>query len=265
MTLFAACVGALINEFAGIAGVGSLVGLPRGVSVGVTALGLVTLLVASRYQRVERVGVAVGLLELLFVPAAALAHPHLGGLVGGLAHPLVLRQSYLVLLAANVGAVIMPWMVFYQQEAVIDKGLRRLPTSVALRAGRLDTAIGSLPTHLVMVAILVTAAATVGRSQPGAALNSVGDIADALTPFLGRTAAIALFGLGLVGAAVVAAIVVTCAGAWGIAEVLGWRHSLNESPRRARAFYLVAATGLGGVRSPSCSRRAWSTWPSTSK
>lgn len=246
VTLFAACIGALVTEFAGIAGVGALVGLPRALSVGVTALGLVTLLVASRYQRVERVGVAVGLLELLFVPAAVLARPHLADLAGGLAHPLVLRQSYLLLVAANVGAVIMPWMVFYQQEAVIDKGLRRLPTPVALRAGRLDTAIGSVLTQLVMVAVLVTAAATVGRSQPGTALNSVGDIADALTPFLGRAAAVTLFGLGLVGAAVVAAIVVTCAGAWGIAEVLGWRHSLNESPRQARAFYLVAATGLGG-------------------
>ncbi len=244
LTLVAACVGALISEFAGIAGVGSLVGLPRPVSVGVTAAGLVTLLVASRYQRVERVGIAVGSLEVLFVPAAVLARPRIGELAAGLAHPLVWQQSYLVLLAANVGAVIMPWMVFYQQEAVIDKGLRQLPTRVALRAARVDTAVGSLLTQLIMAAVLITTAATVGRAHPGVPLGTVGDIADALTPFLGRTAAVALFGLGLVGAGVVAALVVTCAGAWGLAEVLGWRHSLNESPRGARAFYAVAAGGL---------------------
>jgi len=59
---------------------------------------------------------------------------------------------------------------------------------------------------------------------------------------------VVLFGLGLVGAALVAALVVTLAGAWGLSEVLGWRHSLNDSPRRAIGFYSLAAAGiLGGA------------------
>jgi Mn2+/Fe2+ NRAMP family transporter len=248
-TLFVACVGALITEFAGLAGVGGLVGLPRPVSIGVPALALVLLVSLGRYRRVETIGIAIGALELLFIPAAIIAHPDPVALVHGLSRPLRFDGGYLTLLAANVGAVIMPWMVFYQQGAVIDKGCRGLPLRSALRSARLDTAFGSVMTQLVMISIVIATAATIGRASPGASLGDVGAIADALVPFLGRTNAIVLFGLGMVGAAVVAALVVALAGAWGMSEVLGWRHSLNDSPRQALGFHLLAVLGtlLGAV------------------
>jgi Mn2+/Fe2+ NRAMP family transporter len=250
-TLFAACLGALVTEFAGLAGVGALVGLPRAVSIGVPALTLVALVLLGRYRRVEHVGIAIGALELLFLPAAILAHPHAPAVLTGLTHPVQLDTGYLTLLAANVGAVIMPWMVFYQQEAVIDKAhrgpdartcLHGARLDIALRGARLDTALGSVLTQVVMIAVVVAVAATIGTTHPGASLNSIGAIADALTPFLGHTTAIALFGLGMLGAATVAALVVSLAGAWGLSEVLGWRHSLNDSPRRAAGFYALAVT-----------------------
>jgi Mn2+/Fe2+ NRAMP family transporter len=247
-TLFVACVGALVTEFAGIAGVGSLVGLPRVVSIGATALALTALVVLGRYRRVEHVGIAVGLLELLFIPAAIMAHPNHEQLMHGLAHPIQGNSAYLTLLAANVGAVIMPWMVFYQQEAVIDKGRRGLSLRQALRSARLDTAVGSVMTQVVMIAVLLMTAATIGATHPGESLGTVGDVATGLMPFLGGTNALVFFGLGLVGAALVAALVVSLAGAWGVSEVLGWRHSLNDSPRRAAGFYGLATAGmLGGA------------------
>lgn len=259
-TLFAACLGALVTEFAGLAGVGALVGLPRAVSIGVPALTLVALVLAGRYRRVEHVGIAIGALELLFIPAAVLAHPHAPAVLTSLTHPVQWDSGYLTLLAANVGAVIMPWMVFYQQEAVIDKA-HRGPGSrsrlhgprldVALRGARLDTALGSVLTQVVMIAVVVAVAATIGTTHPGTSLNSIGAIADALTPFLGHTTAVVLFGLGMLGAATVAALVVSLAGAWGMSEVLGWRHSLNDSPRKAAGFYALAVaatlTGAGLV------------------
>jgi Mn2+/Fe2+ NRAMP family transporter len=79
-------------------------------------------------------------------------------------------------------------------------------------------------------------------------LTSIGDIAASLTPFLGHTTATILFGLGMAGAAMLAALVVSLAGAWGISEVLGWRHSLNESPRREIGFYgLAVVATLSGA------------------
>jgi Mn2+/Fe2+ NRAMP family transporter len=242
-TLFLACLGALITEFAGLAGVGSLIGVPRVLSIGIPAVALVGLVLAGRYRRVEIVGITIGALELLFIPAALLAKPHFADLVHGAAHPLQLNAAYLTLLAANVGAVIMPWMVFYQQGAVVDKGRRGLNLTQALRSARLDTAAGSVLTQVVMIAVIVAVAATIGTHNPGAALNDIGAIAQALVPFFGHTTAILLFGLGMIGAAVVAALVVALAGAWGMAEVLGWRHSLNDAPTRATGFYSLTVLG----------------------
>jgi len=242
--LFVACVGALVTEFAGVAGVGSLVGMPRWASTGAAAGALIVLVLLGRYRRVEHIGIAIGALELLFVPAALLAHPHLGAFLHDLGDPVHATSGYATLLAANLGAVIMPWMVFYQQGAVVDKGRRGLDLRAALRSARLDTAAGSVITQLVMIAVIVATGATLGVAHRGIALNSVGAIASALTPFLGHERAIVLFGLGMVGAALVAALVVMLAGAWGIAEVLGWRHSLNDSPGRAVGFYSLAVVGV---------------------
>lgn len=242
-TLFVACAGALVTEFAGIAGVGELFGIPRGISIGAAATALVALVLFGRYRRIEHVGIAIGALELLFVPAALFAHPHLGAIFRAGADPIRTNSSYLTLLAANIGCVIMPWMVFYQQEAVIDKGARGLGLHAAVRSSRLDTAIGSVITQVVMVAVIIATGATIGVVGRGAALNSVGEIANALTPVLGRDRALVFFGLGLIGAAFVAALVVTLSAAWGVSEVLGWRHSLNDSPEIAAGFYALAVAG----------------------
>jgi len=75
-------------------------------------------------------------------------------------HPPHASAAFLTLLGANVGAVIMPWMVFYQQEAVIDKGRRGLNLRSAVRSARLDTAFGAVITQIVMIAVVVAAAAT---------------------------------------------------------------------------------------------------------
>lgn len=242
-TLFVACVGALVTEFAGVAGVGSLIGISKWISISVSAIALITLVLLGRYRRVEHVGIAVGALELLFLPAALVSHPHFSMIAHDAAHPLMMNVGFMTLLAANVGAVIMPWMIFYQQEAVIDKGRRGLDARSALRSARLDTATGAVVTQVIMVAIVVASAATLGVTHRGRSLNDIGEIASALTPFLGRREAIIFFGLGMIGASVVAALVVTLAGAWGISEVFGWHHSLNDSPARAAGFYALAVAG----------------------
>ena len=243
LTLFVACVGALVTEFAGIAGVGELVGISKWLSVSISSVALVALVLLGRYRRIEHVGIAIGALELLFIPAALMSHPHVVMVAHDVTHPLLTNGGFMTLLAANVGAVIMPWMIFYQQEAVIDKGRHGLNLKSALRSSRFDTATGAVVTQVIMIAVVVASAATLGVNHAGHSLDSIGEIASALAPVVGHRDAVVLFGLGMVGASVVAALVVTLAGAWGISEVAGWRHSLNDSPRRAAGFYSLAVAG----------------------
>ena len=106
----------------------------------------------------------------------------------------------MLLVSANIGAVIMPWMVFYQQSAVVEKGL----TPDDLPAARLDTVVGSILTQLIMAAVLVAAAAALGTRVVRTSLDTVQQIADALTPVLGETTGRLVFGLGVAGAAIVA-------------------------------------------------------------
>ena len=231
-------VGTLVVEFVGVAGVGDLFGISEWVTVPVATVFLIALAVAGGYRRVERIGIAVGLAELAFVPAMLLAHPHVSQIVHAFGSQPVGNSSYLTLLAATVGAVIMPWMIFYQQGAMTDKGLK--PT--ALRQARLDTFAGSILTQVIMISVIVAMAATIGRTNPGAPLNSVGEIATALRSFIGLDQARILIGAAILGGALVSALVVSVAGSWGLAEVFNWRHSLNERPSRATArFYLTYA------------------------
>jgi Mn2+/Fe2+ NRAMP family transporter len=167
-----------------------------------------------------------------------MSHPAPHAVARGLTSLPLGNASYLMLLAANVGAVIMPWMVFYQQGAVIQKEL----TTATIRDARQDTAFGAVLTQVIMIAVVVAVAATVGLHRPDAPLNTVGQIADVLTPYLGHIGGQVLFGLGMLGAALVAAIVSSLAAAWGLCEVFGWKHTLNERPsRRTAKFYLSYA------------------------
>jgi Mn2+/Fe2+ NRAMP family transporter len=128
-------------------------------------------------------------------------------------------------------------MIFYQQPAITNKRLR--PEHFV--AARWDTAVGAVVTQLVMAAVLIACAATIGRGHPDASLNSVGDMSQALTPFLGTAVGNLVFGLGVLGAGMVAAIVCSLAFAWGLGEVSGYRRSLEYRPLEARWFYGVYA------------------------
>ena len=231
--LLVAAAGALLTEFSGVAGVGELFGVPRPVSLAAAAAFLIAVVSTGSYRRVERVAVMIGLFELAFFGIAIAAHPDLGELARGLVQMPVRDPGYLYLAAANIGAVIMPWMVFYQQSAVVDKGLR----PADYRAARWDTAIGALVTQLVMVAALVAVAATIGRSADSTGLNTIGDLAKALTPFLGNGFGRIVFAAGILGAAMISSIVVSLAAAWGIGEVSGYRRSLEHKPFDAPWFY----------------------------
>ncbi len=243
-TLLVSAFGALVTEFAGVAGVGQLFGVSPALTVPLAAGFLVVLVVSGGYRRVELVGIALGLFELAFVAAAIFARPSAHALASGFASQPLGQPGYLTLIAANVGAVVMPWMIFYQQGAVVDKGL----TARDLRSARIDTAVGALLTQLIMGAVLVATAASL-QGRGARSLQSVGEIAGALAPLLGSSTSRVLLALGMLGAALVASIVVSLAAAWAVAEGAGRPRSLNDGLRQAPLFYglYVGAVALGAA------------------
>jgi NRAMP (natural resistance-associated macrophage protein)-like metal ion transporter len=233
--LAVACLGALVTEFSGVAAVGELFGVPRTWSLSLATAALLAVTMTGSYRRVERVALTLGAFEFVFFLGAVAANPDGRAMVSGLAHAPVGNPSYLYLVAANIGAVIMPWMIFYQQSAVVDKRLR--PEHYA--AARWDTAIGAVVTQLVMAAVLVTAAATIGHRHPKGSLDTIGEVTQAIAPVLGERLGRAVFGIGVLGAGLVAAIVVSLAVAWGVGEATGCKHSLELGFSEAPWFYAI--------------------------
>lgn len=249
-TLFLASVGALVTEFAGIAGAGELFGVPSWLSVSLVTILLIVIGLTGSYKRFEIIGIAIGLLEVFFFVSAFMSHPNASEVVKGFSSMPFHNKDYVYLLAANVGAVIMPWMVFYQQGAVLDKGL----TVRDLKSTRWDTLSGSIITQLIMIVVVITCAATISKVNPGQTLNDVKQIADALQPFIGFLGAKIAFSLGIIGAGIIASLVVSVAGAWGIGEVFGCNRSLNCKVKEAKLFYFIYTLAhVGGAILVICS------------
>ena len=239
-TLIVTCLGALLTELSGLAGVGNLMGVPIPVTMALVVAALLAMAWLHGYATVERIAIAVGAFELVFLVVAAMAHPGAGEIAAGAAKMPLGDPKYLYLASANIGAVIMPWRVFFQQSSVVEKGL----TPEDLRHARLDTAIGAVATQLVMAAVLIAVAATLGKAGGDHSLDTVEDIVGAITPFVGDFGGKLLFGLGMSGAALVATIVVTLTAARTLAEVLGVKHKLEDEPREAPWFYGFYALAL---------------------
>ncbi len=244
-TLVVSCIGAILTEFSGLAGVGALFGVPAWLMMTLVVGFLIVIAWTGSYLSVERIAICLGAFELVFLWVAWDAHPGLHEMLHGIASVPITNSQYLYMAAGNIGAVIMPWMVFYQQSAVIDKNL----TVKHLKPARWDTAIGAIITQLVMIAVLVTIAATIGKTNPGTPLNNVEQISAALTPSLGETAGRILFALGMSGAALIATIVVSLTAAWGLGEITGFKRSLQDHPKDAPWFYGIYTFTLiiGGI------------------
>jgi Mn2+/Fe2+ NRAMP family transporter len=232
-TMLLTNLAALVTEFIGIAGAALVFGVPVVPMVVAAAALLLGIALSGRYRRAELMALGLCVLELLFIPAAFAAHPDPGvllreGIFGS--QPLG-NRDYLLLVAGNIGAVIMPWMIFYQQSATVDKALkpRDLPWA------RLDTAIGSVATQLIMVAVVVTCAATLYVKH--ISVSDAAHAALALVPLTGTKWAGIAFGAGLLGAALIGALVVSLATAWAFGEAFAWRCSLNAKCFDAKRFY----------------------------
>jgi len=242
-TLVLSCFGALVTELSGLAGVGQLFGVPLWETIGVLVALIFAMVCTGSYHGVERVAICLGLFGVAFIAVAWNAHPDPRQIAAQWYQMPLHDSSYLYLVAANLGTSVMPWTVFYQQSALIDKGLG----ARHLKAARLETLLGATLCQILTAAVVIAAAACFNRSDASFTLTNVPQLADAFTASLGQTVGRVVFAMGLAGGALVATIVVCLTVAWGVGEATGRRHSLEQHPTEAPWFYAAFAAMLLGA------------------
>ncbi|MGD0185959.1 MAG: divalent metal cation transporter [Roseiarcus sp.] len=235
----------LVTEFIAIQAGGLYFGVPSWASVAIGVALVVGSLAFRRYATWERVLMGLAVFNLLFVPAALLAHPNGAELTHALAAwgplPGGFTTAFLTLVLANVGATVTPWMIFFQQSAVVDKGLTRADVP----QGRIDTAIGAALAAVAAIATLVAAAPLFAAKVDVSQFANGADFATALVPLIGSTGA-TLFALGIFEAGLVAAMTISTSSSYSLAETAAAaekasaRHSLNLDFAHGRLFYGVA-------------------------
>jgi Mn2+/Fe2+ NRAMP family transporter len=241
----------LITEFIAVrAGLGFF-GIRPWLAILVALVILYGALMSHRYWTWERITLAAALFNLIFVPVALMTHPSWHAVGRSLVtwHPLPgFNKDTLLLVLADIGATVTPWMLFFQQSATVDKGM----TTKDIRFGRIDTVLGAaLATAAAIATILATA--PLFAHQMTADNFQAAEFAQALQPIIGRFGA-SLFALGMFEAGIVAAITISTSSAYAFGEVTHKPHSLNLPMGEGKSFYAVltlcAAAAAGIVLIP---------------
>jgi NRAMP (natural resistance-associated macrophage protein)-like metal ion transporter len=231
--LVIANTGTLCAEFAGVAaGAELLGGVSRYISVPFAAVGVSLLVLRGTFRYVEHVLLALSTVFVAYVISGFLAHPDWGATAKGLVVPsLPLNREAVLVAVATVGTTLAPWGLAFIQSYAVDKKLKVKD----LRYERIDVITGAVLTGVIGLFVVVACAATLHAK--GIEINDARDAARALEPLAGATAA-TLFGLGFLGAALLAAAIVPLSTAYSISETLGRKANLDDSFEEARPFYL---------------------------
>lgn len=225
----------LITEFIGITVGMSIFGVPHVLSALGGVLIDALILLVLRYRAWERVSLWIAVGNLVFVPLVLMAHPNWGAVVGAFRHwtiPGGFGPAFLFVVLANFGTTIAPWMLFFQQSSVVDKGM----TVSDVRHGQIDTALGAVAMVAVAVAVVVLTG-TLVFGHAGAASFNIERIIVQVGQRLGPTGQ-DLFALGLVEAGTIAAIALTASTSWAMGEAFRWPKSLNLPWYAGWKFYL---------------------------
>lgn len=229
----------LVTEFIAIQAGGLYFDIPAWLSVAMGVALVIGSLAFRRYATWERALMALAAFNLLFVPAALFAHPDGAALARAVATWSPLRGgitiAFVTLVMANIGATVTPWMIFFQQSAVVDKGL----TTADLPQGRLDTAVGALVAAVAAIATVVAATPLFAHNVNVSKFVSGADFATALRPLLGSAGA-TLFALGILEAGAVAVMTISTSSAYALGETIHAQHSLNLDFLQGRLFYGTA-------------------------
>jgi NRAMP (natural resistance-associated macrophage protein)-like metal ion transporter len=234
--LLIADVGNTVSEFAGVASSMEVFGVSKYITVPLGALLVWFLVVKGTYQRVERVFLIASAFFLTYIIAGLLAHPNWGEVAKATFIPSFSSNSeYIAMFVGLVGTTIAPWMQFYIQSAIVEKGI----TVKDYKFSRLDVIVGCFITDIVAIFIIVTTAATMHTA--GISINNAKDAAIALRPLAGQYASI-LFAFGLFNASIFAATILPLATAYYVCEALGFEAGVDKSFVEAPQFYSLYTT-----------------------
>ncbi len=233
----------LVTEFIGMTAALSIFHVPPIVTIIVVSIVMLLMVLQGRYWTWEKIALVFAAINLIYVPGAFLVHPSVSSILrqGAIPHfPGGFNNDIFFFLMANIGTTIAPWMIFFQQSAVVDKGLQE--KDIAWE--KLDTFVGSVFTVVVAIFIIVVTGTVLKGMQVESAAQAAIKLIS-VNRYVGTFLAIGLFDAGFLGA-----ICISLASSWALGEIFGWAHSLNFKIREAPWFYgayLLALVTAGSV------------------
>jgi Mn2+/Fe2+ NRAMP family transporter len=241
--------GNIMAEFAGVASGMGLFGVSKYIAVPFAAALVWFMVVKNSYKPVERILIIFSMIYFSYVISAFFAHPDWKAAIHNTIVPTVSKSSeYLVMVIGLIGTTITPWMQFYLQASIVEKGIGKKQYALS----RWDVILGCIITDVIAFFIVLACAATLYVSG----IHNISDAADAaaaLKPLAGQWAFL-LFAIGLVNASLLSAAILPLATAYNICEGLGFESGLNKKFSEAPAFYwlytLLIACGAGVVLLP---------------
>ena len=231
--LLIANTGTMCAEFAGVAASLELLGgISRYITVPLAGIGVSALVLRGSFHRVEHVLLLLSAVFVTYIASGLLAHPDWGAVAKGLVVPhLPLTRDAVLVAVATVGTTLAPWGLVFIQSYAADKHLRLKD----LRYENVDVVTGAVLTGVIGLFVVVACAATL--HVHGIEINDAKDAAKALEPLAGGAAS-TLFGVGFLGAALLAAAIVPLSTAYSVAETAGKPADVDDTFAEAPVFYL---------------------------
>lgn len=244
-------MGTTVAEFAGIAASMEIFGISKYVSVPISAFLVWWIIVKGTYNQVEKIFLVASSLYISYIISGFLSKPQWGEVASAALHPTFqMNTTYLMMVIGMVGTTISPWMQFYIQSAVVEKGI----TVKELKHSRIDVVVGSIFQALVALFIVIACAATLYKNH--IQINDARDAALALKPLAGKFAS-ELFAFGLFNASFFAASILPLSTAYYICEALGFEAGVDKSFSEAKVFYwlytILIVLGAGMILIPGLS------------
>jgi len=231
IALFLTNLGNAVSNFAGVAASMEIFGVSKYLSVPLSAFFVWWLVVKGSYKSVEKAFLVACLFYISYIVSGVMVNPDWGEITTQFLTPTVeLTPQYLTLAVGVVGTTIAPWMQFYLQSSVVDKGLKPEDYQYA----RMDVVFGSIIVNIVAFFIILLCAVTI--HQAGIQIETAKDAALALAPLAGKYCTW-LFAFGLLNASLFAASILPLSTAYTICEAFGWESSVNRKFAEAPQFY----------------------------